>query len=87
MPYFNPDSFRKTLVTLGQQLCQTPEEFKCWSQNLGHEDVFMTLYSYGHVQQHQQGEILQQLKMPCVSSSSQNVDDIARAVVKALTSR
>jgi integrase/recombinase XerD len=50
LPYFNPHSFRKTLVTLGQQLCQTPEEFKSWSQNLGQEDVLTTLYSYGHVQ-------------------------------------
>jgi integrase len=64
LPYFNPHSFRKTLVTLGQQLCQSPEEFKSWSQNLGHEDVLTTLYSYGEVQQHRQGEIFQQLKTP-----------------------
>jgi integrase len=86
LPYFNPHSFRKTLVTLGQQLCQTPEEFKSWSQNLGHEDVLTTLYSYGEVQQHRQGEIFQQLKTPR-SSASQNVDDIARAVVKAMANQ
>jgi integrase/recombinase XerD len=45
LPYFNPHSFRKTLVTLGQIVCQSPEEFKAWSQNLGHEDVLTTLYS------------------------------------------
>jgi len=83
LPYFNPHSFRKTIVTLGQKLCQTPEEFKSWSQNLGHEDVLTTLYSYGHVQPHRQGEIFQQLKFPR-SSVNQNVDDIARAVVKAM---
>ncbi|MFZ2451625.1 MAG: site-specific integrase [Methylovulum miyakonense] len=83
LPYFNPHSFRKTLVTLGQTLCQTPEEFKCWSQNLGHEDVLTTLYSYGYVQQHRQGEIFQQLRLPR-TSASQNVDDFARAVVKAI---
>ncbi|WP_020564436.1 tyrosine-type recombinase/integrase [Methylosarcina fibrata] len=83
LPYFNPHSFRKTLVTLGQQLCQTPEEFKSWSQNLGHEDVLTTLYSYGHVQPHRQGEIIQQLKLPRVSTN-QNADEIARAVVKAM---
>ncbi len=43
-PYFNPHSFRKTLVTLGQKICQSPEEFKAWSQNLGHEDVLTTLF-------------------------------------------
>ena len=36
-PRFNPHSFRKTLARLGEQICQTPEEFKAWSQNLGHE--------------------------------------------------
>ena len=83
LPYFNPHSFRKTIVTLGQKLCQTPEEFKSWSQNLGHEDVLTTLYSYGEVQQHRQGEIFQQLKIPR-SSSTQNVDDFAKAVLKAM---
>ena len=39
LPYFNPHSFRKTLALLGERLCRTPEEFKAWSQNLGHEQV------------------------------------------------
>lgn len=86
LAYFNPHSFRKTLVTLGQQLCQTPEEFKSWSQNLGHEDVLTTLYSYGEVQQHRQGEIIQQLKLPR-SSSNQNAEEIARAVVKVMAAQ
>ncbi len=86
LPYFNPHSFRKTLVTLGQTLCQSPEEFKSWSQNLGHEDVLTTLYSYGEVQQRRQGEIFQQLKSPR-SSANQNVDDIAQAVVKAMANQ
>jgi integrase/recombinase XerD len=83
LPYFNPHSFRKTLGTLGQTVCQSPEEFKAWSQNLSHEDVLTTLYSYGEVQVHRQGEIFQQLKNPR-ASGNQNVDDIARAVVKAM---
>jgi hypothetical protein len=32
-------SLHNTLVRLGQDLCQPPEEFKAWSQNLGHEKV------------------------------------------------
>jgi integrase/recombinase XerD len=86
LPYFNPHSFRNTLVTLGQQLCQTPEEFKSWSQNLGHEEVLTTLYSYGHVQQHRQGEIFQQLKFPR-SFANQSADEIARAVVRAMANQ
>ncbi|TXL16987.1 recombinase XerC, partial [Methylococcaceae bacterium HT2] len=86
-PYFNPHSFRKTLVTLGQKICQSPEEFKSWSQNLGHEDVLTTLYSYGEVQQHRQGEIFQQLKSPRSSSATQSADDIAQAVIKAMANQ
>jgi integrase/recombinase XerD len=86
LPYFNPHSFRNTLVMRGQQLCQTPEEFKSWSQNLGHEDVLTTLYSYGHVQPHRQGEIIQQLKLPR-PSGNQNADEIAKAVVKAMAAQ
>jgi hypothetical protein len=43
LPYFNPHSFRKTLVQLGEDVCQSPEQFKAWSQNLGHEKVFNNL--------------------------------------------
>jgi integrase len=28
--YFNPHSFRNTLVQLGQDICKTPEQFKAW---------------------------------------------------------
>ncbi|WP_411725819.1 tyrosine-type recombinase/integrase [Methyloglobulus sp.] len=83
LTYFNPHSFRKTLVTLGQKLCQSPEEFKSWSQNLGHDDVLTTLYSYGEVQQHRQGEIIRQLKIPR-ASGNQNAEDITRVVMKVM---
>jgi integrase len=58
LPYFNPHSFRKTLARLGEKLCKTPEEFKAWSQNLGHEQVSTTLTSYGAVDRHRQAEII-----------------------------
>jgi integrase len=61
LPYFNPHSFRKTLVSFGQSLCRTPEELKAWSQNLGHEDVLTTLRSYGVVARDRQAEILSNL--------------------------
>jgi hypothetical protein len=83
LPYFNPHSFRNTLVNYGQKHCQSIEEFKAWSQNLGHEDVLTTLYSYGEVKQQRQGEIFQQLKIPR-TSASQNVEYITRAVLKAM---
>jgi integrase len=58
LPYFNPHSFRKTLARLGEKLCTTPETFKAWSQNLGHEQVSTTLTSYGAVDRHRQAEII-----------------------------
>jgi hypothetical protein len=56
LPYFNPHSFRATLVQLGEEVCKSPEEFKAWSQNLGHEKVLTTFTSYGTVACQRQGE-------------------------------
>lgn len=61
LPYFNPHSFRKTLAQLGERLCHTPEEFKAWSQNLGHEQVLTTFSSYGSVASTRQAEIIRDL--------------------------
>jgi integrase len=58
LPYFPPHSFRKTLVQLGQKVCRTPEQFKAWSQNLGHEQVLTTFASYGAVASYRQAEII-----------------------------
>jgi integrase len=58
LPYFNPHSFRDTLVKFGEQVCPTIEAFKAWSQNLGHERVMTTLTSYGTVAPHRQAELI-----------------------------
>lgn len=58
LPYFNPHSFRDTLVQLGEQVCPTIEAFKAWSQNLGHERVMTTLTSYGTITPHRQAELI-----------------------------
>ena len=64
LPYFNPHSFRNTLANLGQKVCRTPEEFKAWSQNLGHEGVMTTFSSYGSVSLGRQTEIIKRLAEP-----------------------
>jgi integrase len=61
LPYFNPHRFRKTLALLGGQICTSPEEYKAWSQNLGHENVLTTFSSYGDVARHRQAEIIRAL--------------------------
>ncbi len=81
LPNFNPHSFRKTLVELGEKVCRTPEEFKSWSQNMGHEGVLTTFYSYGEVQPRRQAEIIKQLGSPRGSENHAfNAADLARAV-------
>ncbi|WP_318465085.1 tyrosine-type recombinase/integrase [Photobacterium leiognathi] len=70
LPYFNPHSFRNTLVRLGENLCRTPEEFKAWSQNLGHESVLTSFYSYGDVPDYKQAELLRKLAKPAEGTSS-----------------
>ncbi len=61
LPYFNPHLLRKTLVQVGEQRCRSPEEFKAWSQNIGHESVMTTFRSYGQVSVERQGELIKGL--------------------------
>lgn len=69
LPYHNPHSLRKTLVRLGEKLCQTAEEFKAWSQNLGHSAVLTTFSAYGKVAQTRQADIIKNLgKSPPTSA-------------------
>lgn len=86
LPYFNPHSLRSTMVQLGQTICRTPEDFKAWSQNLGHEGVLTTFYSYGSVAQNRQGEIIKVLANPPAAAVTQ-ADEIAAAVLRNLEQR
>ncbi|MBT7682371.1 MAG: tyrosine-type recombinase/integrase, partial [Nitrospina sp.] len=81
LSYFNPHSFRNTLVRLGETVCQTPEQFKAWSQNLGHEKVLTTFYSYGNVGNHRQGEIIKGLSTPQQKTINQDAIQLAKAVL------
>lgn len=83
LEYFNPHSFRNTLVRLGETVCQSPEQFKAWSQNLGHEKVLTTFYSYGEVGNRRQGEIIKDLATP-QRTMPQDVTEFARAVAYEL---
>lgn len=85
LPYFNPHSFRNTLAMLGEAVCRTPEEFKAWSQNLGHEKVLTTYISYGEVACQRQGEIIHNLATP-QKSDLRDADIIAEAVFKRILS-
>jgi len=58
LPAFGPHSFRKTLGILANDHCKTPEQFKAWSMNLGHENIATTLSAYCPVSTHRQGELI-----------------------------
>src|SRR5664279_2718601 len=81
LPYFNPHSFRNTLVRLGQYVCKSPEQFKAWSQNLGHEKVLTTFLNYGEVACQRQGEIIRDLATPQEALQS-DAKEIADAVFR-----
>jgi integrase/recombinase XerC len=83
LPYFNPHSFRNTLVLFGQSVCQTPEEFKAWSQNLGHEKVMTTFCSYGEVGSRRQGEIIRDLTTQR-HTVSPDVIELAKALIQEI---
>lgn len=83
LPYFHPHSLRKTLARLGEQVCQSPEDFKAWSQNLGHEQVLTTFMSYGKVATERQGEIIRGIGI-YKQSAQPAVEDFAEAVFKKL---
>jgi integrase len=85
LPYFNPHSIRKTLARLGGQVCKTAEEYKAWSQNLGHEQVLTTFTSYGAVMTDRQGEIIRGLGT-AGQSKQPGAEDVAEAVVRRLQS-
>ncbi len=61
LPVFAPHAFRKTLVKHGDQVCKTREQFKAWSQNLGHDSVVTTLSAYCPVSNERQAELIRGL--------------------------
>lgn len=80
LDYYNPHSFRNTLVRLGEQKCSSPEAFKAWSQNLGHEKVLTTFYSYGEVDFERQGTIIKSLSV----KNLENQEDVTQIVEQLL---
>ena len=82
MPYYNPHSFRTTLARLGERLCKTPEEFKAWSQNLGHEQVLTTFMSYGSVARGRQAEVMRSFATNPVENATMTPE--AYAALQAL---
>lgn len=85
LPYFNPHSFRKTLVLYGYKKCAGDlEAFKVWSQTLGHAQMLTTLTSYGTVPPERQAQILKAQWMDGPRSVASLPQSEADAVQSAL---
>jgi integrase len=61
LPYYPPHRIRKTLTAFAQKNCKTPEQFKAFSQNLGHESPLTTFTAYGKICVQKQGELIKGL--------------------------
>jgi len=86
LPYFRPHAIRDMLALLGEQVCRTPEEFKAWSQNLGHEKVLTTFTNYGRVASHRQADLIRGMKGRKVEVAETLEERLAR-VERALKAR
>jgi integrase len=78
LPYFNPHSFRHTLMRLGMAACKTPEEMKALSQNFGHSKAMVSLMSYGQIDRNRQRDIMRGLG----SRKPEGVDEQAEAMAQ-----
>ncbi len=58
LEYFHPHTFRHAAVHLAFERCDSPEEIKAVSQNLGHEQVMTTLTTYGTLEQSKVQELV-----------------------------
>ena len=85
LPYYNPHCFRNMLVQLGERICTTHEQFKAWSQNIGHEKVHTTLASYGALTAARQAELIRGMGQ-AVPADLINDPDI-RALIERIQNR
>lgn len=60
---FNPHAIRTTLNMFGDRICQTMEQRKAWSQNLGHESLSVSVNAYMPVGRERQGELIRGLNV------------------------
>ncbi len=84
LPYFNPHSFRNTLVQLAYELKLNAEQIKAWSQNLGHDHILTTLVSYGELPAFRQAEIFAELAKPKVMSKREDPTEMLRQVLEQM---
>lgn len=75
-PPFSPHLIRNTIAELAKDHCKTPEDYKAWSQNLGHDDVLTTFTSYGAVATGRQMELMKEFRKNGVQIPIHDTNDV-----------
>jgi len=76
-PYFNPHSFRKTLMAMAYELELSGEGIKAWSQNLGHEKLDTSVNNYGPVSLDRQ-----RMRIMALHNKNENMSSNANTIAK-----
>ncbi|MDP8217298.1 MAG: site-specific integrase [Candidatus Theseobacter exili] len=82
LSYYSPHCFRNTITRLGERLCKSAEDFKAWSQNLGHESPSTTFTSYGYIETHTQGKIIKEIGTSEKKSTDEKLEEILARLPK-----
>lgn len=77
LPEFTPHPFRDMIVSEMYRRGLSVQEFKAWSQNLGHEGAMTTLTSYGKIALEEQGRLV---RCSTASDSSELLEKIRNLV-------
>jgi integrase len=81
--YPNPHSVRKALARYGEQKVRSPEEWKAWSQNLGHENEMTTFRGYGQIPLQRQTEIIRAFgRNPSAGGVDEQIAKLERIVLE-----
>lgn len=77
LPEFTPHRFRDMIVSEMYRRCLSVQEFKAWSQNLGHEGAMTTLTSYGKIGLEEQGRLVRRQR---ISESKELLEKIRNLI-------
>lgn len=74
--YFYPHSYRHFVTAETEKHLSTPEQFKAFSQSLGHEHIATTFSSYGRLSPSRTNEVMREVNFGKSSSDSQDDEKI-----------
>ncbi len=82
IPYFIPHSFRHAATRLADRYCTTGEQHKAVSQNLGHERIETTIWTYGRLETDEAIRIISELRFEECSDNDLSDEEIEAFIAK-----